>query len=57
MPAVTRDTIGLYRDDKSSYIVPYIVEKCNINKKINKKEHIVEWKIVKMGSRRLCSTN
>lgn len=48
MPAVTWDTIGLYRDDKSSYIVPYIVEKCNINKKINKKEHIVEWKIVKM---------
>lgn len=57
MPAVTWDTIGLYRDDKSSYIVPYIVEKCNINKKINKKEHIVEWKIVKMGYRRLCSTN
>lgn len=56
MPAVTWDTIGLYRDDKSSYIVPYIVEKCNINKKINKKEHIVEWKIVKMGYRRLCST-
>lgn len=55
MPAVTWDTVGLYRDDKSSYIVPYIVEKCNINKKINKKEHIVEWKIVKMGSRRLCS--
>lgn len=57
MPAVTWDTIRLYRDDKSSYIVPYIVEKYNINKKINKKEHIVEWKIVKMGSRRLCSTN
>lgn len=55
MPAVTWDTVGLYRDDKSSYIVPYIVEKCNINKKINKKEHI-EWKIVKMGYRRLCST-
>lgn len=37
MPAVTWDTVGLYRDDKSSSTVPYIVEKCNINKKINKR--------------------
>lgn len=34
MPAMTWDTIGFYRDDKSSSIVPYIVEKCNINKEI-----------------------
>lgn len=48
MPAVTWDTIGLYRDDKSSYIVLYIyiyIEKGNVNKKINRGRNI-EWKII-----------